>query len=179
MADLAGREAPMDRRLTFERLTQARLNRAYRLAAELLDDDLEAEDAVHDAAEQAWAHWGDLRDVDRFDAWFERIVVNRCRDRLRRRRRHVVLELDAALEMPASENAAESDTIDVLTRAVANLDVDHRIAVILRYRYDLSIAEIALRTGQPEGTIKSRLHYALRELRAAYDAGARVGGGAS
>ncbi|MGH2466671.1 MAG: sigma factor, partial [Candidatus Limnocylindrales bacterium] len=39
---------------------------------------------VQDAAMQAWRDWRQLRDPDRFDAWFDRIVVNRCRDRRRR-----------------------------------------------------------------------------------------------
>jgi RNA polymerase sigma-70 factor (ECF subfamily) len=56
------------------------------LAAVILGDPVEAEDATHDAALRAWERWGSLRDPDRFDAWFGRIVVNECRDRLRRRR---------------------------------------------------------------------------------------------
>ena len=60
---------PSDRRLMFERLTQARLDRAYRLAVAILRDPGEAEDAVQDAAMQAWDGWGRLRDESRFDAW--------------------------------------------------------------------------------------------------------------
>jgi DNA-directed RNA polymerase specialized sigma24 family protein len=48
------------------------------------------------------------------------------------------------------------------------------VVVALRYLFDLSVAEIAIRTGSPSGTVKSRLHHALRELRAAYDAAARL-----
>ena len=50
---------------------------------------------------------------------------------------------------------------------------DHRIAVVLRYVEDLTPAEIATRTGWREGTVKSRLHYALREMRAVLDAAER------
>ena len=64
-----------------ERLTAARLTRAYRLAGIVLGDPSEAQDAVHEAALQAWRHWHELRDPARFDAWFDRILVNQCRDR--------------------------------------------------------------------------------------------------
>ena len=70
-----------ERSLAFERLTAGRLERAYRLASAVLEDDAEAQDAVHDAGLRAWARWSELRDPARFDAWFDRIVVNACRDR--------------------------------------------------------------------------------------------------
>ncbi len=66
---------------------------------------------------------------------------------------------------------------DALRGAVAKLSPDHRIVVVLRYVADLTPGEIADRTGDPEGTIRSRLHYALRELRAAVDAAERLPGG--
>lgn len=162
-----------DRREAFDRLTQARLDRAYRLAAAILSGDAEAEDAVHDAAVQAWTRWATLRDESRFDAWFDRIVVNVCRDRLRRSsaasRKVATLSMDLADRVVKGED-------DSLREAVAGLSPDHRIVIVLRFADDLDIAEIARRTGQREGTVKSRLHYALREVRAAYDAAHRSKG---
>ena len=66
---------------------------------------------------------------------------------------------------------------EILHRALATLDADHRVAVVLRYIADLAPAEIAARTGEREGTVKSRLHYALRQMRAALDAAERAPGG--
>ena len=76
---------------TFARLLDRSLDRQYRLATAILGDPIEAEDAVHDAALVAWRGFGKLRDVDRFDAWFGRILVNGCRDRLRARRRRPII----------------------------------------------------------------------------------------
>ena len=81
------------REQAFRRLTQSRMDRLYRLAAVLLSDAAEAEDAVHEAAVNAWTRWSQLRDESRFDPWMERIVVNVCRDRLRQRRRLRALPL--------------------------------------------------------------------------------------
>jgi RNA polymerase sigma factor (sigma-70 family) len=170
---LAIGEAEAERRAAFDRFTQNRLQRAYRLAGLVLRDATEAEDAVHDAAVQAWLHWGELHDRDRLDAWFDRILVNGCRARLRRRSIRTV-DLSDQPDFPGPDGFAGLDERDVLHRALATLGPDHRIAVVLRYIEDLSPAEIAARTGDREGTVKSRLHYALRQLRAAIDAAERT-----
>jgi len=170
---LARGEVEAERRAAFDRFTQNRLERAYRLAGLILRDQSAAEDAVHDAAVQAWLHWGELRDPERLDAWFDRIIVNGCRAQLRRRTIRFV-DLDDRPDPPGADALAGLDDRDVLHRALAMLDPDHRIAVVLRYIEDLSPAEIAARTGDREGTIKSRLHYALRQMRAALDAAERI-----
>jgi RNA polymerase sigma-70 factor, ECF subfamily len=161
------------KRNAFERLTQARLDRAYRLAATILDGDAEAQDAVHDAAIQAWTRWPTLRDEGRFDAWFDRIVVNVCRDRLRRT---AIGARKFVGSTSATDPTDRADRDDTLLEAIARLSPDHKIVVVLRFVEDLNIAEIARRTGQRQGTVKSRLHYALRNLRAAYDAALTSGG---
>ena len=70
-------------------LVTARVADAYRLARAILLDDAEAEDAVQEASLAAWRRRDSLRDPARFDAWFDRILVNQCRDQLRRRKRAV------------------------------------------------------------------------------------------
>ena len=79
---------------SFDTLARRNLDSApYRLAALILRDPVEAQDATHDAFVQAWQKWSSLRDLDRFDAWFGRILVNVCRDRLRRGRRRQVHDI--------------------------------------------------------------------------------------
>jgi RNA polymerase sigma factor (sigma-70 family) len=152
------------------------LDRAYRYATLVLGSRSDAEDATHDAALTAWRRFGDLRDRDRFDAWFGRILVNTCRDQLRARRR-TPLSLD---EEPSPETgrtfrnprvtADETNAIavrDSLATALKALSPEHREVVVLRFYLDLTVDEIAARTGTPAGTVKSRLHHALRRLRTA------------
>ena len=165
----------LERRRAFDQFTQSRLERAYRLAGLVLRDPSEAEDAVHDAALQAWLHWQELRDTERMDAWFDRILVNVCRARLRRRSIRPLL-YDDPPEAPDRDAFTGVHARDALFRALATLDADHRIAVVLRYMADLTPAEIAARTGEREGTVKSRLHYALRQARAALEAAERIPG---
>ncbi len=66
----------------FLRLANGELDRAYRLAGLLLGDEHEAQDATQDALVRAWQSVGSLRDPAGFQAWFDRILVNVCRDRL-------------------------------------------------------------------------------------------------
>ena len=156
----------------FGALIERHLDGAYRLATVIIGDAMEAEDAVHDAAIAAWRGWSTLRDPDRFEAWFRRIVVNACRDRLRSRRRRPIVELtpDRIGEAVglARQNGIESvASRDALARAFAVLDPDERIDIVLRFWRDLTIDGIAERTGTPSGTVKSRLHHALGRLRTA------------
>ena len=167
------------RRAAFARFTDERLARAYRLAGVILRDADEAEDAVHDAGVQAWLHWSELRDQTKADAWFDRIVVNECRARLRRRRIAPITVAELPERAGGHDAFGELIERDALRNALAGLDPDHRIAVVLRHVDGLSPAEIAERTGTREGTVKSRLHYALRDLRAALEAGERLPGGRS
>ena len=165
--------APHERDVAFARLADTHLDAAYRLATFILaGDHAEAEDAVHDAALRAWEHFDDLRDVSRFDAWFTRIVINACRDRIgfKRLRPISVPDVDAGVAFDQVERLVDADA---LMRAMLTLSPEHRVVVALRYLGDHSIVEIAARTGLRTGTVKSRLHYALRALRAVLDAEAR------
>jgi RNA polymerase sigma-70 factor (ECF subfamily) len=159
-----------DPAVAFARLVDARLDSAYRLATFILGGDRsEAEDAVHDAALRAWEHFGDLRDVTSFEAWFTRIVVNACRDKLGERR---IRPLTLPDPMPGT-SPDHGDALvrtDALERALLALSPKHRVVIALRYVGDYSVDEIAARTGERPGTVKSRLHYALRALRAELDA---------
>lgn len=160
-----------DRASAFTALLERGLDANYRLAAVILGDRVEAEDAVHDAALLAWRGFSGLRDRGRFEAWFGRILVNGCRDRLRaRRRRPVVVPLilgDGGQETGVADRSAAVADRDELQRAIAGLDPDHAVVVALRYYADLTVPQIADRIGIAEGTVKSRLHHALRRLRTA------------
>ncbi len=165
-------ESQSARAAAFAALVDGQLDAGYRLATFILGDREEAADATQEAAADAWQRFGSLRDHDRFAAWFQRIVVNQCRDRLRSRRRRPG-------PMPAFDLVSRDSTPDVderqaLAQALAGLTPGHRAVIALRYLADLPTAEIAARLGERPGTVRSRLHYALRELRAAHDAAQRL-----
>ncbi len=169
---LADREAGLaggDRDEAFRELSVRHVQSAYRLAWAILADECDAEDATQDAFMSAWRQRSALRDADRFDAWFGRILINGCRDRLRRR------AVARRLASPAVERVTPDHSASILERdelysAVAELEPDQRIVVMLRFWLDLSVDDIADRLGVPPGTVKSRLHRSMARLRVALEA---------
>jgi len=155
------------RRVTFVELADPLLDDAYRLAGYLLSSATEAEDAVQETLTRAWQAWPKLRDRECFEPWFDRILVNICRDRLRRRRRHQLEELDDELAVYSEDPFAASLARAEVDRLLQVLSPDQRVVVGLRFWRDLSLQEIADLLGIPLGTVQSRLHYSLKDLRRA------------
>jgi RNA polymerase sigma factor (sigma-70 family) len=177
MGDLAIREGTRERSANARQAALVRyldesLDRAYALASVILGDRGEGEEATHDAVCRAWAGIGGLREPDKVEAWFTRILVNACRDRLRRRK---VRPIRVALDAEARSGSSADDPLDrlaaddAMVRALRELSPEHRAVLVLRFWGDLPVDEIAARTGQRAGTVKSRLHYALASVRAAWD----------
>lgn len=162
---LAEVDAADARALAFRRLAAQHLDASYRLATAILRDPFEAQDATHDAFVIAWQRFATLRDPDRFQAWFDRILVNTCRHRLRDHSRRRVRDLSTALPRPVADHGVRIAERDRLAEGLAELGPDHRIVLALRYDRDLTVDQIADRLGIRAGTVKSRLHYALRRMR--------------
>jgi RNA polymerase sigma-70 factor (ECF subfamily) len=162
-------EQPTERAQAFLRLADHHLDAAYRLARAILRDATDAQDATHDAFEQAWRKWSTLRDPSRFEPWFDRILVNTCRDRLRSGRR-AATDISVEVAITTGDPFAQSHDRDLLANAIAALPPEHRVVVALRYYRDLPVEEIASRLDIPPGTVHSRLHYALKRLHASLDA---------
>ena len=145
------------------------LDRSYRLAGLLLGNAHEAEDAVQDALVVAWQRLDDLRDKDRFGAWFDRILVNGCRDRLRRRGTVRFIPMDPSIDPVGADPFRDLIERDALLEGLTRLTPDERIVIVLRYWADLPLEGISDRLGWPLGSVKSRLHRALGRLRARID----------
>lgn len=141
----------------------ARLDAAARL---ILRDAELARDAVQDAMVRAWRDLPGLRDPDRFGPWLHRLTVNACLDQARRRRRRVVEVELTLLDQPAvADVTAQVADRDFLDRALARLDPEQRAVVVLRFFLELSLSETAAALGIPIGTVKSRLHRSLAQMR--------------
>ena len=159
------RTAESARRERFLAATRPGLDRAYRLAGLLLGSAVEAEDAVQDALVVAWQSFDQLRDVTKFSGWFDRIVANGCRDRLRRRNKVRFIPMAGDLDPSGRDPFQAFLERDALLAGLDRLTADERIVVVLRFWADLSLEAIADRLDWPLGTVKSRLHRALRRLR--------------
>lgn len=165
-----GESSPEQERVAaFQTLADRDLLPSYRLANAILDDPVESQDAVHDAVVTAWQHWDRLRDRSKFEAWFGRIVVNTCRDRLRRAARRRTTDLDASPMLAAPDTSKEVlDRVHV-EQALQCLAPDDRVVLALRHYRDLTIEDIAQVLDVPVSTANSRLRTARARLRDALE----------
>ncbi len=134
----------------------------YRLALSYLHDREDAMDAVQSAACKALEQAHQLREPGAVRTWFYRILVNECMDRLRARKR-VVLIPPEALDAGSYEDPLPSD--GSLARRVDALPPEIQTVIKLRFYEELSLAEIAEVTGWKLNTVKSRLYGGLKKLR--------------
>ena len=158
-------------REAYETLARESARRLFLVCHRVLRDTELAEDAVQRTLVAIWRELPGLRDPDRFEAWTYRIALRFSLAEARRGRRiagSVELLPNDPPEAP-DELAALSDR-DALERGFRRLSPDHRAVVVLRYFVGLSLEEIGGVVGAPTGTVASRLHYALRDLRAALEA---------
>jgi RNA polymerase sigma-70 factor (ECF subfamily) len=151
-------------RVEFVRLADRHLDGAYKLAGYLLGDAGEAEDALQEALTRAWQAWPNLRDPDSIGPWLDRIVANVCKTRIRKRKGVRPLAFDDGLQVAADDPFRATLARDAVGRALDRLSAEQRIVVVLRYWRDMPLEQIATRLDVPLGTVKSRLHYALKLL---------------
>jgi RNA polymerase sigma-70 factor, ECF subfamily len=160
----------------FASLAVAAGDRLHAVAHRILRDVDLAEDATQQALLAIWRDLPQLRDPARFDAWSYRLLVRACYAEGRKERRWTpplrLLPSDEPMQAAADGSSTVIDR-DQLERGFRRLSIDHRAVVVLHHYLDLPLERVAETLGIPPGTARSRLHHAMRGLRAALDADAR------
>lgn len=159
----------------FASIAAASVDRCYALAYRILRDPHRAQDAAQQALLGAWRDLPTLREPERFDAWLHRLVVNACYVEARGERRwtarvRVLREPDTTPDIARAVVAR-----DELEAAFRRLSPEHRAVVVLHHHLGYQLTEIADALGIPAGTARSRLHHAIRQLRAVLDASDQAG----
>lgn len=132
----------------------------YRIAWSYLGNTQDVEDAVQDAIIKAWEKRESLRRQEQFKPWLARILVNQCKNVLRKRRKWSFFPLEedtATVELP-QEGAP-------LLEAMQSLKPEQRMAMTLYYLDGYTTQEMAETLGIPVGTVKTRLHSARKQLK--------------
>ena len=172
-AELIGRAQRGDEE-AFASLAVGAGDRLHAVAHRILRDTDLAEDATQQALLAIWRDLPQLRDPARFDAWSYRLLVRACYGEARRTRRWSpnvrLLPVD---DPDPSDDVSSVVDRDQLERGFRRLSIDHRAVVVLHHYLDLPLDEVADALGVPVGTVRSRLHHAMRGLRAALEADAR------
>lgn len=139
----------------------------------MLGESGEAEDASQETFLRVHKNLHRYDTARSFKTWLLSIASNHCIDRLRKRRMQFVSLDDeptaAALALSSSDPTPEQAALkielrDAIQQLLQQLDEHYRLAVIYRYWYQYSYAEIALEMGTTESAIKSRLHRARKRL---------------
>ena len=158
----------------FADLVYAIADRFLAVSHRILSDLELAEDATQQALLSVWQDLPQLRDPARFEAWSYRLLVRACYAEGRKSRRWVPnLRLRSVDEPMVVDGLSAVVDRDQLERAFRSLSMNHRTVVVLHHYLDLPLDQVADILGIPAGTVASRIHHAMRGLRAALDADAR------
>ena len=137
----------------------------YRIAQAILWREADSVDAVQEAVLRGWMKKDALKDTGRFEAWLVRILVNQCRDMLRRRKREDAAEY---VDIPSEDRLCEDLQLRI---ALKRLPEKYRLPLLLHHMEGWSVQEVARMLNIPPGLAKSRLHQARKTLRALLDGG--------
>ncbi len=139
--------------------------RLYRIAQAMLWRDADCADAIQEAVFRGWMKKGQINEPAYFETWLIRILINQCKDVLRRRKRDP-LPLD--IETGQEDRLCE----DVHLRAcLKRLPEEYRIPLLLHHLEGYSIRDVAKMLCLPEKRVTARLYRARKALRALLDGG--------
>lgn len=150
---------------SFQEIAEECRVRIYCAACLLLDDPCEAEDVTQQVFLEAWRGWSGFAGRATAFTWLYRILLRVC---ARHRRRlwwrfwrpqsQAFDQIDLPEERPDS---AADDERRALRQMLREMSPKLREVLILRYVEEMSVPEIAEALRIPQGTVKSRIHYAL------------------
>ncbi|MDD5707096.1 MAG: sigma-70 family RNA polymerase sigma factor [Kiritimatiellae bacterium] len=156
----------------FDEVVETCRPRIYRAACLLLDSACDAEDVTQQVFVQAWHGWGRFRGESEAFTWLYRILLRICARHRRRWWWRKVLPFAGHESQQALANladnvagpdghAAAGDDGCAVRLLLAKLTPKLREILVLRYLEDYSVGDIARALRIPEGTVKSRINYAL------------------
>ena len=154
----------------FAALASASVDRLFAIARRILQDHERAQDAVQSALMGAWQHLPSLRDPARFQQWLNKLLVRACYEESRKDQAYRATVRVIPMEPFEPDQSGWLANRDQLERAFRRLNVEQRAVVVLHFYLGLALKEAAEILGIPEGTARSRLHYALRIMRGAIEA---------
>ncbi len=131
----------------------------YRVAKTLLRSDQDCADAVQEAMLKGIAGAGRLREEKFVKTWLTRILINTCKDMLRKQSRVQTVELLEDYPAPPINPQA------ALYEALSSLDEALRLPMVLYYLEGFTVKEVSDMIAVPEGTVKRRLWNARKEMR--------------
>ncbi|MFD0588784.1 RNA polymerase sigma factor SigY [Paenibacillus sp. GCM10027627] len=139
----------------------------YQYSLKLTMDKNRAEDITQETMLKAVENISAFRSQSKFTTWLISIASRLVIDGARRREREKkwMQQEEGSLRLLRYESLGRMNEWPEALQAIGELDEKHRMAVLLKYYYGYSQEEIASMTDTPVGTVKSRLHQGLKQLR--------------
>lgn len=143
----------------FSALMQSQMQNMYKAAIAILNSDEDAADAIADTILICWEKLDQLKKPEFFRTWMTRILINKCKDIIRKRKRYSFVEEvpDVSVQEEGYENVEWKDALNCL-------EEKYRLVAVLYYVEGFSTVEIGEMLGMPDSTIRSRLSRARRKL---------------
>ncbi|KWX73914.1 sigma-70 family RNA polymerase sigma factor [Paenibacillus jilunlii] len=135
----------------------------YGIAYSYLRNEPDALEVLQEATYRAWSKRKSLKDTGRFAPWMTRILVNCCKDELKRRKRLAPGRADSCSSSGIMEMT--SDRKLDMEQALDGVKLKYRQVLVLKYYRDMTLPEIAEVLDRPEGTVKTWLNKGLKQLR--------------
>ncbi|MFF2753288.1 sigma-70 family RNA polymerase sigma factor [Psychrobacillus sp. NPDC058041] len=142
----------------FIQLMQLNREDLYRTAFAFLKNEHDAVEAMQEVTFRAFQKIHTVKEPKYMKTWLIRIMMNYCQDQLKKKKRFISNEV-------LQEAGYSVDSTMELEEAIASLSSDEQQLIFLKYFQNTKIKEIAEIKKIPEGTVKSRLHTALKSLR--------------
>ena len=142
----------------FSTRVRACTDKLWRVSWAILQNGADCDDALQEALMRAWRHIDSLREERYFETWLTRILINECKDVLKRRSK-------GPRALPDNIGEAPQPEYRELWEAIRALPVNERIPLVLHYVEGYRIKDIAAMLRLPEATVKWRLHSARSHMR--------------
>ena len=146
-------------------IIQDSMQSMYRVAFGILKNEDEIYDAISNTTVIVFEKISTLKKEDYFKTWLTRILINECYKIYNQNKKVIYLE-NCTPETLNSFQITEKDSLEELDtkNLIKNLSKDLKETVMLYYFEDFSVKEIAKILNIPDGTVKSRLSNARKEL---------------
>ncbi len=163
----------------FEALIEAHFKQIYNIAFRMTNNPDDAADMTQEVMLKLFRNIGSFSGNSKFSTWVYRVATNTCLDELKKINRKSAISLQNEIEtddggytmeiednsLTPEQSAEQNELKDIVAKAIAKLNDDHKTIIILRDIRGFSYDEIARIIGTSEGTVKSRLSRARAQLK--------------
>ncbi|MBD7915600.1 sigma-70 family RNA polymerase sigma factor [Clostridium sp. Sa3CUN1] len=149
---------------SFIQLIEPIKEKLYKVAFVYLKNEDDALDCVHDGIIKAIKSLDTLKEPQYFNTWITRIIMNVCKDYIKKNSKVVLVDINDYEDKLISEDNKNDINYEIKT-ALNKLSEKERNLIVMRYLEDNSLKDIVTKTNLPLGTVKSRLNRTLIKLR--------------